>query len=64
MRPLDTTLLVSGGAGAVSQYVIQFAKAKKAKVVATVSSPEKAEIAREAGADQTINYKKRMLASA
>jgi NADPH2:quinone reductase len=54
----DTTLLVSGGAGAVSQYVIQFAKAKKAKVVATVSSPEKAEIAREAGADQTINYKK------
>ena len=54
----DTTLLVSGGAGAVSQYIIQFAKAKKTKVVATVSSPEKAEIAREAGADQSINYKK------
>jgi NADPH2:quinone reductase len=54
----DTTLLVSGGAGAVSQYVIQFAKGKKAKVIATVSSPEKSEIARKAGADQIIDYKK------
>ncbi len=54
----DTTLLVSGGAGAVSQYVIQFAKAKKAKVITTVSSPEKADIARKAGADQIIDYKK------
>ena len=54
----DTTLLVSGGAGAVSQYAIQFAKAKKAKVITTVSSPEKADIARKAGADQIIDYKK------
>jgi NADPH:quinone reductase len=54
----DTTLLVSGGAGAVSQYVIQFAQGKKAKVIATVSSPEKSEIARKAGADQIIDYKK------
>jgi len=54
----DSTLLVSGGAGAVSQYVIQFAKAKKAKVITTVSSPEKAAVAREAGADQVIDYKK------
>lgn len=54
----DTTLLVSGGAGAVSQYVMQFAKAKKAKVITTVSSPEKADIARIAGADQIIDYKK------
>lgn len=54
----DTTLLVSGGAGAVSQYVIQLAKAKGAKVITTVSSPEKAKIAREAGADQTIDYKR------
>lgn len=54
----DTMLLVSGGAGAVSQYVIQFAKAKKAKVITTVSSPEKADIARKAGADQIIDYKK------
>jgi NADPH:quinone reductase len=54
----DTTLLVSGGAGAVSQYVIQFAKIKKAKVIATVSSSEKADLAREAGADQIVDYKK------
>jgi NADPH2:quinone reductase len=51
-------LLVSGGAGAVSQYVIQIAKIKKAKVIATVSSSEKADLAREAGADQIVDYKK------
>jgi NADPH2:quinone reductase len=54
----DTTLLVSGGAGAVSQYVIQFAKAQGATVITTVSSPEKAKAAREAGADHTIDYKR------
>jgi len=54
----DTTLLVSGGAGAVSQYVIQFAKAKGARVITTVSSPEKAGTAREAGADHAIDYKR------
>ena len=54
----DMTLLVSGGAGSVSQYVIQFAKAKGAKVITTISSAEKAKIAREAGADDTIDYKR------
>jgi NADPH2:quinone reductase len=53
----DTILLVAGGAGAVSQYVIQFAKANGAKVITTVSSPEKAKAAREAGAEHTIDYK-------
>ena len=53
-----STLLVSGGAGAVSQYVIQFAKAKGVRVITTISSPEKDAAAREAGADHTINYKK------
>ena len=52
-----TTLLISGGAGAVSQYAIQFAKAADATVLATVSSPEKAKAAQDAGADHTINYK-------
>lgn len=52
------TLLVSGGAGAVSQYAIQFAKARGMNVIATVSSDVKAEIAREAGADHTIDYKR------
>jgi NADPH2:quinone reductase len=53
-----TTLLVSGGAGSVSQYVIQFAKKTGATVLTTVSSPEKAKVAHEAGADHTIDYKR------
>ena len=53
-----TTLLVAGGAGAVGQYAIQFGKAAGATVLSTVSSPEKAAAAREAGADHTIDYKR------
>ena len=53
----DKTLLVAGGAGAVAHYAIQFAKERGAKVIATVSSDAKAKIAREAGADHTIDYK-------
>ena len=52
-----TALLVSGGAGAVSQYAIEFAKMRGATVITTVSSAEKTAVAREAGADHTINYK-------
>ena len=54
----DTTLLVSGGAGSVSQYVIQFAKMAGARVITTISSEEKAKAAREAGADHCIDYKR------
>lgn len=53
-----STLLVSGGAGSVSQYIIQFAKAAGATVLTTVSSPEKAAVARAAGADAIIDYKR------
>ena len=53
------TLLIAGGAGAVAHYAIQFAKARGATVIATVSSAEKAKIARDAGADHTIDYKTR-----
>src|SRR5215467_7574049 len=53
-----TTLLVAGGAGAVAHYAIQFAKARGATVITTVSSPEKAQVARTAGADHTIDYKR------
>ncbi len=52
-----TTVLVSGGAGAVSHYAIQFAKARGATVLTTISSPAKAAIAQEAGADHAIDYK-------
>lgn len=55
-------VLVTGGAGAVGQFAIQIAKAKGARVISTVSSPEKAKIAKEAGADAIINYRTENLA--
>jgi NADPH2:quinone reductase len=51
------TVLVAGGAGAVAHYAIQFAKARGATVIATVSSSVKAVVAHQAGADHTIDYK-------
>ena len=53
-----TTVLIAGGAGAVGHYAIQFAKALGATVITTVSSDEKATVARAAGADHTIDYKR------
>jgi NADPH2:quinone reductase len=53
-----STVLIAGGAGAVAHYAIQFAKARGATVITTVSSPAKAEVARAAGADHTIDYKR------
>ena len=53
-----STLLISGGAGAVAHYAIQFAKARGAVVITTVSSPEKAKLAQDAGADHVIDYKR------
>ncbi len=43
------TLLIAGGAGAVAHYAIQFAKARGATVITTVSSPEKAKLATRRG---------------
>lgn len=57
------TILVTGGAGAVANYAIQLAKWAGASVIATVSSPEKAKIAKEAGADHVIDYKKEDMAA-
>jgi NADPH:quinone reductase len=51
------TVLVTGGAGAVGHYAVQLAKWGGARVIATVSSPLKAEQARLAGADLVIDYK-------
>jgi NADPH:quinone reductase len=51
-------LLIAGGAGAVAHYAIQFAKTSGASVITTVSSADKARLAREAGADHTIDYKR------
>lgn len=51
-------LLIPGGAGGVGHYAIQFAKARGATVITTVSSDEKAQRARDAGADHVLNYKR------
>ena len=52
------TVLVTGGAGAVGFYAIQLARWAGARVITTVSGPEKAELALQAGADSIVNYRK------
>jgi NADPH:quinone reductase-like Zn-dependent oxidoreductase len=50
------TLLVLGAAGGVGLAAIELGKAYGARVIAAVSSEEKAEAARSAGADATMVY--------
>lgn len=49
------TLLVHGAAGGVGSAAIQVGKGLGARVIAVVSSDEKAAIAREAGADEVLD---------
>jgi NADPH2:quinone reductase len=51
------TVLVTGAAGAVGSYAVQFAALQGATVIGTVSSDEKAAQAVADGAAHTINYK-------
>jgi len=51
-------IFISGGAGAVSNYAIQFAKLQGLKVITTVSSNTKKNICKIIGADLILNYKK------
>ncbi|MGN6796445.1 MAG: NADPH:quinone reductase [Streptosporangiaceae bacterium] len=51
------TVLVTGGAGAVGHFAIELAKFHGARVVTTVSGPDKAELAKSAGADLVVNYR-------
>lgn len=58
------SVLVTGGAGAVGHHAIQMAKLSgAAKIIATVSSPEKAAIAKAAGADACIDYRQEDVAA-
>jgi NADPH2:quinone reductase len=57
------TVLVAGGAGAVGNAAIQLAKWAGARVLTTVSSKEKAELAAAAGADAVINYREEDVAA-
>lgn len=51
------TVLVAGGAGAVGHAAIQLARWAGARVIATVSSDEKAKLAQAGGADHVVNYR-------
>jgi NADPH2:quinone reductase len=58
--PLKTgdTCLVHAAAGGVGLLLCQIAKMRGARVIGTVSTEEKAKLAREAGADEVILYTK------
>jgi NADPH2:quinone reductase len=51
------TVLVAGGAGAVGNAAVQLARWAGATVITTVSSQEKAALARAAGAHHVVNYR-------
>jgi len=52
-----STVMVVGGAGSVGHYAIQIAKMRGARVITTVSGPEKSAHAHKAGAHEVINYR-------
>lgn len=52
------TILLHAAAGGVGLLLIQIAKSLGARVIGTVSTEEKATLAREAGADQVILYER------
>ncbi|MGB3399043.1 MAG: quinone oxidoreductase [Candidatus Deferrimicrobiaceae bacterium] len=55
LKPKDTCL-VHAAAGGVGLLLVQMAKRRGARVIGTVSTAEKARLAREAGADEVILY--------
>src|SRR3989475_4636807 len=50
------TAIIHAAAGGVGVILVQMAKNIGARVIGTVGSPDKAKLAREAGADEVINY--------
>ena len=52
----DETLLVLGAAGGVGLAAVELGKARGARVIAAVSNEDKAQAARDAGADAAIVY--------
>lgn len=59
--PLQTgqTCLIHAAAGGAGLLLVQVAKIAGARVIGTVSTSEKAELAKSLGADEVINYKTR-----
>ena len=62
VKPNDT-VLIHAAAGGTGLLLVQIAKMLGARVIGTVSTEEKARLAREAGADATINYTKQDFAA-
>jgi NADPH:quinone reductase len=52
------TLFINGGAGGVGSMVVQMAKSRGARVVATAGCEENLALCRQYGADLAINYKR------
>lgn len=55
VRP-DDAVLLHAGAGGVGLILTQLATAKGAKVITTASTPQKADMSRQAGAVQVLDY--------
>jgi NADPH:quinone reductase-like Zn-dependent oxidoreductase len=56
--PVDgQTILVTGGAGRVGWYAIQWAKAAGARVIATASKAADGDACRQAGAEAVVNHR-------
>ena len=53
----DQLILVTGGAGRVGHYAIQWAHRAGARVIATASNEEDATACREAGAEAVVNHR-------
>lgn len=55
LKPADT-VLIHAAAGGTGLLLVQMAKMRGARVIGTVSSPEKARLVEQAGADAVVNY--------
>jgi len=60
LKPAET-LLVLGAAGGVGLAAVELGKAMGARVIAAASTPEKLALAREHGADETVQYPRAQL---
>ena len=59
----NDTVLIHAAAGGTGLLLVQIAKMRGARVIGTVSTKEKARRARDAGADETINYSEKDFAA-
>ncbi len=57
------TCLIHAAAGGLGQLLCQLAKIQGARVIGTAGSPEKADVARQAGADEVILYREQDFAA-